>query len=121
MFEKKKHAKIQVPPGSLASRIREVRKMDDFDKPSVGGQPHISSALPQAFRYSVRQIDREERTRSNKGGGRTVFRVGVCIYGHHWYFVYKYRRHDRQVQVHMHNMAINMHKSVSKQSIMYAR
>ena len=91
--------------------------MDDFDKPSVGGQPHITSALLPLFRYPVRQIDREERTRSNKGGGRTVFRVGVCIYG----YLYIYRRHDRQVQVHMHNMAINMHKSVSKQSIMYAR
>lgn len=82
MFGKKKHSKLQVLSGSLASRIREVWEMDDFDKPSVGGQPHISSALPQAFRYSVRQIDREERTRRNKGGGRTVFRVGVCIYGY---------------------------------------
>ena len=55
--------------------------MDDFDKQSVGGQPHITSPLPPAFGYSVRQVDRQEQTGSNKGGGRTVFRVGVCIYG----------------------------------------
>ena len=56
--------------------------MNDFDQRSVGGQPHITSPLPPAFGYSVRQVDRQEQTRSDKGGGRAVFRVGVCIYVH---------------------------------------
>ena len=82
VFGEKKGTKIPLPSGSLASRIREVRKMNDFDKQSVGGQPHITSPLPPTFRCSVRQVDRQERTGRDKGGGRTVFRVGVCIYGY---------------------------------------
>ena len=82
VFLKKKHAKIQLLSGSLASRIREVRKMDHFDKQSVGDQPRITSPLPPFFCYSVGRADPERRTGINMGGGRTVFRVGVCIYGY---------------------------------------
>ena len=31
---------------------------------------------------SVRQADREGQTGAGGGGGRTVFRIGVCIYGY---------------------------------------
>ena len=118
MFKKKKHAKIQLPPGSLASRIRKVTKYADLRIRTLNAQLTQHLAFPTRFLCFYASttsggVNREQwGRRPNRVPSRRV---------HIWLFVYKYRRHDRQAQVHMHNMAINMHRCASEQSSMIMR